>query len=173
MRENSKINLASVKIGMETFAHCTKSTKQSNHSDHIIALAYPGVSPKKPVAYGYAQVKIANLQEVDFHFNQLLAPVSTITYVQKVADQRWDTLVVLAGDEHGRRPDQLQRVLADELVTQIEVHQLHPQVQRLVVQLEALLDLDHPVNEKGTHPGGQTRLPLHVVFWHEKRLSGL
>lgn len=70
--------------------------------------------------------------------------------------------IIFARDQHGRSTKQLQILLCDRHLAQVDVDNLYAQVQCLVVQLERLLHLNHPVDQQRSHPRRQVRLPLHV-----------
>lgn len=89
------------------------------------------------------------------------------------------TYIKLGSDEQRRGSEQLKLLFRQMLfhgllprgLCQEKVHQLHRQVQSLVVQLEALLDLHHPVHEERSHPLRYSLHPGEVVVDGEQTLQ--
>lgn len=73
------------------------------------------------------------------------------------------TYIELCRDPHACSAEQLEAVLRAVAAHQVVVDHLDGQVERLVVELERLLQLDHPVDEHRTHRLGQLRLRVHVL----------
>ena len=80
-----------------------------------------------------------------------------------MSHRKRNTHIKLARDEQGCCPNQLQPIAFDMLVAEEMVDQLDGQIERLVVQLKVLLNLNKPVDQNGTHMGRQVGLDIHEV----------
>ena len=75
-----------------------------------------------------------------------------------------DTYIELAGNKQRCSPYQLQGFLCDTCFCDVQVNQLHGQVQSLVVEFKVLLHLHEPVHQDGSHASSQVLLFAHVWF---------
>ncbi|RUS71537.1 hypothetical protein EGW08_020707, partial [Elysia chlorotica] len=105
-------------------------------------------SKKESVRDRNAQVKVNSLQHLHFHLNELVLVKHIVADVGEVFNQWRESLL---RSEHTLKVKQLQHLLVHLDARQVEIRQLHGQVQRLVVELKVFLDLDQPVHEDSTH----------------------
>ena len=136
---------------------------EDRHGDPADAAVPPHVSVGERVT----QVEPDNLQHLPLHLHQLLSVVGVVTDVQEVVHKGRNPLVHLAGNQTGGGAHQLQLLLPHLLLGEVEVGHLDGGVESLVVQLEALLDLDQPVHQDGPHGLSDLLLQSDVVAHHE------
>lgn len=87
---------------------------------------------QKPERSAADKFKIESQNNLRFHFEHIVLSVAATRYRHELGDVRWVDLLVFAGDEQRRHPQQLETALRDRLLLEVPVDQVRAHEQRLV-----------------------------------------
>lgn len=120
------------------------------------------ITNKESVGTGNGDIVLQGLEDLLFHFENVLLGVSLITDVDEVAEFRRVDLFVLGSNQKTSDTDQLKARTGDLFLLKETVNKVDGQVERFRHELEFQMDLDEPVDQDGAHAFVDVRLVFHV-----------
>ena len=100
---------------------------------------------------GLGHVEINRTEDVALHLEELALLLYVLADHHEVLDGGRVDFLVLAGDPEAGGPQQLQVDLRDLVALHVAVEEVDRQEQRLAEQVEALVDVQHPVDHHAAH----------------------
>lgn len=128
-------------------------------------------SHEERVGGGSGELKAERVEDAVFHVKELSVRVSVPGLVNKVPDFGRVDFLVLAGDEEGRRSDELQPMAVDADAGKVAIKDVDGKVQRFRVQFKFQVRFHNPIDQNRAHDWSDLGLFVHVGTHQGSSLS--